>query len=63
MSAERDYMGREYLWTPEYEVHHDQLHGQEWPIVIVEKFETNWRGERRYVETKRYQPVEKVPTP
>lgn len=40
------------LWTPEFEVHHEVAMGEEWPVVIVTKWEVNRIGERRFVGTR-----------
>lgn len=45
------------LWLPEFEVDHEEVIGH-WPIVIVTKWERNFLGERRYVETRSYRMVE-----
>jgi hypothetical protein len=43
------------IWLPEFDVETEAVIGQEWPRVIVTKWETNQIGERRYVETRIYQ--------
>jgi hypothetical protein len=58
---------QDFLWMPDFEIQHEEVHGQEWPLIIVTKFERNPRGERRYVETRIYRPddrpVEEKTTP
>lgn len=51
-SAENDI--RRALWFPDYDVHTVEVMGQEWPDLIVEKWERNSIGERRFVESRTY---------
>jgi hypothetical protein len=43
-----------HIWTPEFEVDHEQVIGEDWPLVIVSKWEVNRIGERRFVGTRVY---------
>jgi hypothetical protein len=45
--------GRSY-WLPDPDVRHVDIIGKRWPIVIVDMFERNDLGERRYVETRSF---------
>ena len=40
------------VWVPDYETTLVEVHGQEWPMVLVKKYEVNDLGERRFVESK-----------
>ena len=42
------------VWWPEYDTEVVQTIGQEWPDLIVTKWESNYLGEKRFVETKVY---------
>jgi len=43
-----------HIWIPEFEVDHEQVLGQSWPLVLVSKWEVNRMGERRFVGTRSY---------
>lgn len=45
---------QEAPWVPDYETELVEVHGQEWPRVLVQKYERNGRGERRYVGSRFY---------
>lgn len=45
---------RHGVWIPEYETTTEEVMGQEWPLVVVQKWERNGIGERRYVGTRIY---------
>jgi hypothetical protein len=46
------------LWLQEFEVDYEEVIGQDWPLVIVTKWESNLIGERRFVGTRIYRAVE-----
>lgn len=44
-------------WIPEYDVTQVAIHGQEWPLLLVKKWETRKVAgdyERRFVESRWY---------
>jgi hypothetical protein len=45
---------RHDFWRPDADVRHVEIVGKKWPIVIVDLFEVNQIGERRYVATRSY---------
>jgi hypothetical protein len=45
------------VWTPEFDVVHEQVVGQDWPIVLVTRWMTNAIGERRFAGTRTYQAI------
>lgn len=49
------------VWIPEYSTSLVEVHGHEWPLVLVKRFESNEIGERRFVESRFYVPEEKKP--
>ncbi len=50
-------------WLPEFETTTETLTDQEWPVVVVTKWEINLRGERRYVDTQVYRPRVEIDGP
>lgn len=50
MSTDRD------VWVPRYETRLIEYEGGGWPDVLVEKWEDNAIGERRYVTNRLYHP-------
>lgn len=44
------------VWVPYFTIEEVSEMGQEWPSVLVNKWEENYRGERRFVGSKVYEP-------
>jgi hypothetical protein len=42
------------FWVPEFRITEVRTYGKEWPDIIVEKWETNSIGERRFVASRTY---------
>lgn len=42
------------VWMVDFEVTAIEMHGHEWPDVLVQKWERNEMGERRFVESRIY---------
>lgn len=57
-----DYAHARDLWQTEFEVQTMETVGGDWPGVIVEKWERNWIGERRYVATRAYRLSDEQPS-
>lgn len=47
-------MNQRDLWIPEYHVQKIETIGADWPMVLVEKWEKNAIGERRFIEVRNY---------
>jgi len=45
---------RTSVWMVDFEVTSIEMHGHEWPDVLVQKWERNEIGERRFVESRIY---------
>jgi len=43
------------VWWPEFDTEVVSIMGQQWPDLIVTKWERNYLGEKRYVETRTYE--------
>lgn len=46
-------LGRD-IWSPDIEIQQERLLGQRWPFLIVQLFETNAIGERRWMGSKTF---------
>lgn len=47
-------MPRRDLWLPDWRTELIEVYGQEWPDVLVEKWERNELGELRYITSVIY---------
>lgn len=47
---------RRSIWYPDFAVHVEQVIGQLWPLVVVEHWERNELGERRFIDARIYSP-------
>ena len=47
---------RRDVWLPEFHQTMVEVMGQEWPDLIIEKWERNGIGETRFVESRFYGP-------
>jgi hypothetical protein len=49
---------RRNIWTNDFETKVVELMGGDWPEVVVDKYQTNHLGERRYVGSRMYRVAE-----
>lgn len=42
------------LWEPDIEILQERIMGQRWPFLVVQLFEKNMIGERRWVGTRTF---------